>query len=91
MRNTIRDVVIHFIIGAICLVVGLPNFFFKINFAVLTDAKAKAGLTTQALMKKVFVTGPHFSVVGFVLTFAAVVFLILGLTGVGVAISEKKN
>ncbi|MCR4781119.1 MAG: hypothetical protein K5851_00005 [Lachnospiraceae bacterium] len=91
MRNTVRDVVIHLIIGAIALVVGLPNFFIKINFAVLTDAKAKAGLSGAQLMNKVIEKGPHFSVIAFVLTFAAAVFIILGLCGIGVAIAEREN
>ena len=91
MRNTVRDVVIHLIIGAIALVVGLPNFFIKINFAVFTDPKLKAGLSGAQLMNKAIEKGPHFSVIAFVLTFVAAIFIILGLCGIGVAIGERKN
>ncbi len=76
MRATRNDVVLHFIIGAIVLVVSILFFFVKI------DLKVKPVL---------FQFGGHFSVVGLIAAIVAFVFLVLSAFGIIVYNKEKQN
>ena len=75
MRNTLRDVIIHFVIGAILCVVAIFLFLFKFNF------KNVAALMTF---------GPHFSVLGLVAAIVSVVLLVLAACGAYVYNKEKR-
>ncbi|MBQ3899029.1 MAG: hypothetical protein II741_04205 [Lachnospiraceae bacterium] len=75
MRNTLRDVIIHFVIGAILCVVALFLFLFKFNFKAFPAFMA---------------FGPHFSVLGLVAAIVAVVLLVLAACGTFVYGREKK-
>ncbi|MCR4618199.1 MAG: hypothetical protein K5669_08455 [Lachnospiraceae bacterium] len=76
MRNTKRDVAIHFIIGAVLAVIALILFFFKFNFKDLVHF-----ITRQA----------HFSLGGLIFAVLSGVFLMLGIFGAYVYSVEKKT
>lgn len=76
MRNTKRDVVLHFIIGLIAAALAVVQFLFQFNFKDMAH-----------FMK----FGPHFAVVGLVFAIVAGVVLVLGCCGIYVLGTEKKN
>ena len=76
MRNTKRDVVLHFVIGLVIAACAVLQFLFKFNFKDFAH----------------FMTfGPHFAVLGLVFAIVAGVVLVLGCCGVYVLSTEKKN
>ncbi|MBR1862094.1 MAG: hypothetical protein IJ796_09615 [Lachnospiraceae bacterium] len=76
MRNTKKDVILHFIIGAIVVCLSVFLFLVKFNFKDLNR----------------FVTfGGHFSVLGLVAAIVGGVFLVLAIFGTSVYSIEKKN